>query len=132
MRRIAGITLAAIMAIGFSRTPGFARWQQAPGNMPVYGFEIVRVYPDQLIGVEGHTDVDTVRSAGFADNQQLSAARALAVYQLLTTQGRLPQSQLFTVGHAGNHPVVSNATPSGKERNNRVELVIYPERARKQ
>jgi glutamine cyclotransferase len=46
MRRIAGITLAAvIMAIGFSRTPGFARWQQAPGNMPIYGYEIVRVYP---------------------------------------------------------------------------------------
>jgi glutaminyl-peptide cyclotransferase len=47
MRRIAGFTLAAlIMAIGFSRTPGFARRQQAPGgNMPIYGFEIVRVYP---------------------------------------------------------------------------------------
>jgi glutaminyl-peptide cyclotransferase len=46
MRRIAGFTLAAlIMAIGFSRTSGFARWQQAPGNMPIYGFERVRVYP---------------------------------------------------------------------------------------
>jgi glutamine cyclotransferase len=46
MLRTAGITLATlIMAIGFSRTPGFARWQQAPGNMPMYGYEIVRVYP---------------------------------------------------------------------------------------
>ena len=46
MRRVARISLVAlIMAIGFSRTPGFARWQQAPGNMPIYGFEIVRVYP---------------------------------------------------------------------------------------
>jgi glutaminyl-peptide cyclotransferase len=49
MRRVAAtITLAAlIMAIGFYRTPGFARWRQAPsaGDMPMYGYEIVRVYP---------------------------------------------------------------------------------------
>ena len=47
MRRVVNITLAAlIMGIGFSRTPGFARWPQAPGgSMPIYGFEIVRVYP---------------------------------------------------------------------------------------
>lgn len=113
--------------------PGSAQLSSQAGTfVNTVAAEITRVYPDQLIGVEGHTDPDTVRSQGFADNQQLSAARALAVYQLLTTQGRLPPSQLFTVGHAANHPVVSNATPSGRERNNRVELVIYPERARKQ
>ena len=33
----------------------------------------------------------------------------------------------FVVGHGSNHPVVSNATPAGKERNRRVELVVYPE-----
>ena len=113
--------------------PGSAQLSAQAGTfVNTVAAELIRVYPDQLIGVEGHTDADTVRSPGIADNQQLSAARALAVYQLLTTQGRIPPSQLFTVGHAGNHPVVSNATPSGKERNNRVELVVYPERARKQ
>jgi outer membrane protein OmpA-like peptidoglycan-associated protein len=37
--------------------------------------------------------------------------------------------QMFVVGHGGSHPVVSNGTPAGKQRNRRVELVIYPDRA---
>jgi outer membrane protein OmpA-like peptidoglycan-associated protein len=34
---------------------------------------------------------------------------------------------MFVAGHGGNHPVVSNATAAGRERNRRIELVIYPE-----
>ena len=45
--------------------------------------EIARAYPDQKIGVEGHTDGDLVRGASGGDNQQLSVARATAVYQYL-------------------------------------------------
>jgi outer membrane protein OmpA-like peptidoglycan-associated protein len=36
--------------------------------------------------------------------------------------------QLFVVGHGSNHPIVSNGSPEGKQRNRRVELVVYPER----
>jgi flagellar motor protein MotB len=89
--------------------------------------EIYRVYPDQTIGVEGHLDgqsgADQPRGT-----HQLSVARALAVYDVLTTKTRLSARQLFVVGHGANHPVVSNATPAGRERNRRIELVIYPER----
>ena len=91
--------------------------------------ELSRSFPEQIIGIEGHTDSDPLRSPQGADNQQFSTLRALAVYQYLSTSGLVPANQLFTVGHAGNHPVVSNATPSGKQRNNRVELVVYPEKA---
>jgi outer membrane protein OmpA-like peptidoglycan-associated protein len=35
---------------------------------------------------------------------------------------------LFVVGHGANHPAVSNGTSAGKERNRRVELVVYPDR----
>jgi len=48
MRRVAAtVTLAAlIMVVGSRRVPGFAGWRQAPtADMPVYGYEIVRVYP---------------------------------------------------------------------------------------
>jgi glutaminyl-peptide cyclotransferase len=35
-----------LMIIGPSRTPGFAPWQQAaPSSLPVYGYQIQRVYP---------------------------------------------------------------------------------------
>lgn len=90
--------------------------------------EIARAYPGQIVGVEGHTDSDSLRGGAAAD-QQLSIARAMAVYQHLLSRGSLSSTQLFVVGHGGNHPVVSNATPQGKARNNRIELVIYPDKA---
>jgi outer membrane protein OmpA-like peptidoglycan-associated protein len=35
---------------------------------------------------------------------------------------------LLTVGRGSMNPIMSNATAEGKQRNQRVELVIYPER----
>ena len=89
--------------------------------------EIGKAFPGQIIGIEGHTDNEPVRSAG--GNHQLSVARAMAVYQQLTSRGQFAPGQLFVAAHGGNHPVVSNATPAGHDRNNRVELVIYPEKS---
>lgn len=91
--------------------------------------EVLRSYPNQKIGVEGHTDPDPVQSYQFTSNTQLSIAQAMAVHDVLASQTRMQPSQMFVVGHGGSHPVVSNATPAGKQRNRRVELVIYPDRA---
>jgi flagellar motor protein MotB len=92
------------------------------------GAELARIYPEQIIGIEGHTESDTSGGSGWSTNQQLSVNRAQAVFQQLATRGPLKPSQLFVVGHGGNHPVVSNATPTGRDRNHRVELVVYPEK----
>jgi chemotaxis protein MotB len=88
--------------------------------------ELMRTYPNQIIGVEGHTDSDPVPGP-WQNNHQLSIGRALAVYDVLVSQGRLSAAQFVVVGHGGTHPVFSNATPTGKKRNARVELVVYPE-----
>ena len=93
--------------------------------------ELVRLYPDQIIGIEGHTEGDAAGGNSWQANQQLSVNRAQAVYQQLASRGPLKPAQLFVVGHGGNHPVVSNATPQGRERNHRVELVVYPEKAQR-
>jgi flagellar motor protein MotB len=110
--------------------PGGA--QLLPQAMPLIqkvADEIASAYPQHIVGVEGHTDSDPIQSGRWANNHQLSVGRAMAVYdQLSNRRTRLSPEQLFVVGHGPNHPVVSNATPSGKERNRRVELVIYPER----
>ncbi|MCA9099791.1 MAG: OmpA family protein [Planctomycetales bacterium] len=91
--------------------------------------EIQRAYPDHLIGIEGHTDNHPVAAAGWKSNHQLSVGWSMAVHEYILAQNRLKPEQFFVVGHGGNHPIVSNATPSGRERNRRVELVIYPETA---
>ena len=90
--------------------------------------EIARTYPDQIVGVEGHTDNDPIAGSQWRNNHALSVSRAMTVYDVLVARTRLQGSQLFVVGHGPNHPIVSNATPEGKQRNRRVELVIYPER----
>ncbi len=110
--------------------PGSTVLQPVAGTMlDSVAAEIARVYPDQKVGVEGHTDGDLVRGTQGGDNQQLSVARATAVYQYMSARNQLAANRMFIVGHGANQPVVSNATAAGKARNSRVELVIYPEKA---
>ena len=86
---------------------------------------IAQNYSQNIVGVEGHTDT---RPLGATSNHQLSADQALAVFRVLTSRNRLPVQQLFTVGYGANHPRASNATPAGRQKNRRIELVIYPDK----
>ena len=89
--------------------------------------DLHRAYPNNYIGIEGHTDSGPTRSQQFPSGHHLSVARALSVYGVLATSRTVPPQQLFVVGHGANHPLVSNATTAGKSKNGRVELVVYPE-----
>jgi flagellar motor protein MotB len=108
--------------------PGSTVLQPVAGSLlDTVAGELARNFPEQRIGVEGHTDNDIIRVPG-ADHNQLSTGRATAVYQYLVARGQIPANRLIIVGHGANNPVVSNATAAGKARNNRVELVVYPEK----
>jgi flagellar motor protein MotB len=87
--------------------------------------EIARNYPDQLIGIEGNTDNDPT----FGGNgQEISVVQAMAVYKVLVERTRLQANQLVVVGRGATNPIVSNGPAGGKQRNRRVEIVVYPER----
>jgi flagellar motor protein MotB len=90
--------------------------------------EIDRVFPRHFVGIEGHVDTEPLALASWGSPHQLTAARAATVFDFFTSRTSLRQGQLFLVAHGANHPVVSNATAAGRQRNRRVELVIYPER----
>jgi len=90
--------------------------------------ELLAIYPDQIVGVEGHTDSDPVTSSQWRNNHELSVARAMAVYDVLVSRTRYQPNQLFLVGHGPNHPITSNGSLDGKRHNRRVELVIYPDK----
>ncbi len=91
--------------------------------------ELERVYPGHFIGIEGHIDTEPLQNASWGSPHQLTAARAAAVFEFLTTRTQMHEGQLFLVAHGANHPLVSNATAAGRSRNRRVELVVYPERS---
>lgn len=90
--------------------------------------EIERVFPGHYVGIEGHTDSEPLVNASWGSPHQLTTARAAAVFDFLTSRTSIRENQLFLVAHGSNHPLVSNATPAGRARNRRVELVVYAER----
>jgi len=77
--------------------------------------------------VEGHTDSLPISNARFASNWELSTARATSVLaQLLERHGVLPE-RLSAAGYAEFRPIASNATPEGRVRNRRVDVVLLLE-----
>ncbi len=80
--------------------------------------------------VVGHTDNTPVqnqatKAAGHKNNWYLSAHRAISVGEELTRTG-VSGSRLEVAGFADQRPIASNATPSGKQQNRRVEVLILP------
>ncbi len=75
------------------------------------------------IAIEGHTNNLPPQTSGVGDNWDISSRRALAVMSVLVDQG-LDPARLSAFGYAGSRPLQSNLTPSGRARNNRVDLVM--------
>ena len=76
--------------------------------------------PGLRVTVEGHTDDQPVHTAEFASNWERAFSRAVAVLRGLEASGAL----LSVASFAGTRPLVANDTAEGRERNQRVELVI--------
>lgn len=89
---------------------------------------ILKYYPEQIIGVEAHTDGTPVTGTLWRNEHQMSAAQAMTVFEQMTQHYRLDPKQLFVLGHGSNHPRQPNPTPGFEAVNRRVELVVYPER----
>jgi len=78
--------------------------------------------------VAGHTDAAPITSATkakFPTNWELSAARAISVVKLLTSEGVDP-TILSAAGYGPYDPVASNATPDGAAKNRRIEITLVP------
>jgi chemotaxis protein MotB len=74
--------------------------------------------------VEGHTDDIPIRTARFASNWELSAARATRVIAYLLDHSAIQPERLSAAGYAEYHPRVPNASPETRARNRRVDIVI--------
>jgi flagellar motor protein MotB len=83
----------------------------------------------ELLMVSGYTDdLSLGPSAGFRDNWELSAERALTVTRALIAAG-VPSSRIFAAGFGAEHPVAANETREGRAQNRRVELAFMPRSA---
>lgn len=89
------------------------------------GVILERYGSDAVIEIVGHTDNVPISSARFADNEELSSARALSVFYYLVDNTSLDPSNLRHAGMGDRTPVADNATEEGRSKNRRVEIRIY-------
>lgn len=77
-----------------------------------------------MIQVHGHTDSLPIRSERFRSNWDLSSARAVSVAHELMRGDYLEERRFQVTGFSDTRPLATNATPEGRARNRRVEIVI--------
>lgn len=86
---------------------------------------VLERYGNGIIEIEGHTDNVPMTSGRYADNEELSSARALAVFYFLREETLLDPMNLKHAGMGERVPVADNSTPEGRALNRRVEIKIY-------
>ncbi|HML17032.1 MAG TPA: flagellar motor protein MotB [Bryobacteraceae bacterium] len=79
------------------------------------------------VRLEGHTDSVPIKTARFHSNWDLSAARSIALLDLLSTRFGVPRDRMSIAGYAETAPVASNETEEGRARNRRVDIVVLNE-----
>ena len=89
------------------------------------GVILERYGSDAVIEIEGHTDNVPIHNSKFADNEELSSARALSVFYYLVENTSLDPSNLRHAGMGDRTPVADNSTDEGRSKNRRVEIRIY-------
>jgi chemotaxis protein MotB len=84
--------------------------------------------PDQLIRVEGHADnmeIGPSLKSIYPTNWDLSKARAVGVLRYLVEKGGIDSARISSIGYGDTKPVVSNGSEAGRQKNRRVEIVLY-------
>ncbi len=78
-----------------------------------------------VIEIEGHTDNVPINSARFANNNELSSARALSVFDYFVETTTLDPAMIKHSGRGEYVPIADNSSPEGRAKNRRVEIKIY-------
>ena len=76
-----------------------------------------------VLRVDGHTDIDPIKSPFFQSNWELSSARAIAVVKYLIAQGVAPK-HLVAAGFGEFQPLDVGTSEDAKSQNRRIELKL--------
>ena len=80
------------------------------------------------VRLEGHTDAVPIHNSRYRSNWELSAARSIAMLEILDTRFGVPRLRMAISGYAESKPVASNGTEEGRAQNRRVDILIMNER----
>jgi chemotaxis protein MotB len=80
---------------------------------------------DINVNVEGHTDSIPIAKK-FVDNWALSVARSTAITRILIKDYQVNPVRIISSGRSEFLPIADNATPEGRARNRRTEIILEP------
>jgi chemotaxis protein MotB len=82
---------------------------------------------DITVNIEGHTDNVPIRTKQFADNWDLSTARAVSIVRILTKENGFDSNRIIASGRSFFHPIKANDTAEGRAGNRRTEVILTPD-----
>lgn len=87
---------------------------------------VIEKNSDIDILIEGHTDNIPIKTAVYRDNWDLSVARAISIVHILIDDYKIAPTRLTASGKGEYSPKASNATPEGRAKNRRTEIILSP------
>jgi chemotaxis protein MotB len=99
-----------------------------PDALPIIGkiADSARKLPNKIL-LEGHTDSTPIHNERFRSNWDLSAARAIAMLNVMADRFAVPRGRMSVSGYAENVPIASNESIDGRRKNRRVDVVFLNE-----
>jgi len=82
---------------------------------------------DNPIRLEGHTDnvpIQNSRHSRFKSNWELSAARSIAMLELLADRNGIARNRISIAGFADTEPLTTNEDAAGRAHNRRVDVIV--------
>lgn len=76
--------------------------------------------------VEGHTDTIPI-TGKYEDNWALSTARATSIVRIFTNDYKVDPRTIIASGRSKYYPIANNATPEGRAKNRRTEIILSPD-----
>ena len=104
-------------------------WQLSPNGcktLTEVGNQLRLNFPDQEIGIEGHTNQLYVNSQSKLNAHEVSAKKAFAVAFYLINNSILEDGRLRVSGSGANRPMDTSGTTEAELNNSRIEFVVYP------
>lgn len=101
--------------------------RQAMDQLAEAILELAEEIPDEInwvLRVDGHTDNVPLSGTGqYADNWELSSARATSVVKYLISRG-VPPDRLVAAGFGEFQPIAEGDSPEARQTNRRIELKL--------
>jgi len=114
-------------------TGSYTLSKTAQSNLTDFTNNVLKVYPDCDVAIQGYTDNTGFKNSTVEQSQQknltLSQNRSDAVRNFLLQQGAASSQIKSSTGYGEQNPVADNSTAAGKAQNRRVEIYLYASQA---